>query len=313
MRILLTGGCGYVGKALTRRFLPMHEVDLNRHGDPPFSSAELRSLKLIQGDIRNFGAIRDLIEDFDPQIVVHLAAIHYIPECEAAPDEAFATNTLGTANVVRACRPGTRFVFASTAAVYAPAETPHTEDTSRLQPIDVYGSTKLEAESLVKDLSVTNQLDSVIVRLFNVIGPGETNPHVAPAILAQIRRGARCLRLGNIHPRRDYVHIADAARGFETIALSANVGGVPVTVVNLGSGVSHSVRDLVAIFARALGEELTIKEDSARVRLSDRPTLTANLDKIARFYGWMPRLTAEDAIRDLCRNPDISEALLAKS
>jgi UDP-glucose 4-epimerase len=152
-----------------------------------------------------------------------------------------------------------------------------------------------------------------MIRLFNVIGPGETNPHVAPAILSQIRRGARCLRLGNVHPRRDYVHVVDVAHGFETIALSADARDVPVSTVNLGSGVSHSVRDLVAIFARVLGEELQIEEDSARVRLSDRPTLTANLEKIRRLYGWKPRLTAEDAIRDLCRNPGMPESLLAKS
>jgi UDP-glucose 4-epimerase len=316
MRILLTGGCGYVGKALARRLFPLHEVlvfDLNRYGDSPFSAAEHRAFARIQGDVRDFACLRRVMREFDPQIVFHLAAIHYIPDCEKAPADAFAINVRGTANVLRACPPRSRLVFASSAAVYAPDTTPHAEDTSRVQPIDVYGSTKLEAENLVHELSAQRQLSSVIVRLFNVIGPGETNPHIAPAIVSQLRRGARCLRLGNVYPRRDYIHILDAARGFETIAWNMATSATSVKTVNLGTGVSHSVRDLVAIFGKVLGESLEIAEERTRVRVVERPSLTANVEKIRRLYSWAPVLTVEDAVRDLWREPDMSQALLAHS
>lgn len=314
MRVLITGGNGFVGRALTRQLSDEHEVavlDSLRDGPPRFGRAELDRLRFFPVDLRGFPLTAAAVAAFAPDAVIHLAAIHFIPACEQAPDDAIATNTLGTANLLRACPPGTRFVFASTAAVYAPADAPHVEDASRIGPMDVYGLSKLHAEDWVRYLAPQRGLDATIVRLFNVIGPGETNPHLLPAILAQLRRGERTLRLGNTHPRRDYVHVDDVARAFATIAAKAN-GATEVDVVNVGTGHAVSVRAVVRLLGDAIGEPLAVESDPGRTRPVDRPFLAADIAKVARTYGWTPAIDLADGLRELWREPDLAPALLER-
>jgi UDP-glucose 4-epimerase len=315
MKIMITGGAGFVGRHLTRHLYREHRVsvlDSLRYGKPRYTEEEEAGFALYQADIRDIAAVGRVFAEVRPDVVIHLAAIHYIPECEQRPDDAIAVNTLGTANLLRSCTPRTRFVFASTAAVYAVDDAPHVEGSSRVEPSDVYGLTKLHGEHYVRHWAKALELDARIVRLFNVIGPGETNPHILPAILAQVLKGQRVLRLGNCHPRRDYIHAADAAEGFARIAL-AERGGPGVDVVNLGTGSSHSVYDLVAELGRVSGQPLTIETDPARTRASDRPFLAADTGKLRRDYLWSPPRTMADSLRDLWHNPDIPLELLERS
>jgi UDP-glucose 4-epimerase len=172
--------------------------------------------------------------------------------------------------------------------------------------------TKLQAEDYVCHFANARSLDARIVRLFNVIGPGETNPHVLPAILAQVLRGVRTLRLGNCHPRRDYIHVDDAACGFAQVALTGD-RRPGVDVVNLGTGKAYSVYEVVQELADVIGESLQIETDPARTRASDRPFLAAAIDKIASRYSWTPTFSLRDGLLDLWRNPDIPAELLERS
>ena len=315
MRILITGGNGYVGRALTRSLYGSHDVgvvDNLRIGGMRLTAEDLTRITFFQKDIRRPEEMTAAIDEFRPDAVVHLAAIHFIPECEANPADALTTNVVGTLNIVRACRPGTRFVFASTAAVYAPEGQPHREDGSPLGPMDIYGLTKLHGEEYVRYWSERNSLSSVIVRLFNVIGPGETNPHLLPAILAQALRNGSTLRLGNCHPSRDYVDIRDVVGGFSAIVEGAP-SGEPVEIVNLGTGRAYSVYQVVDVLGRVAKREFSIDTDPSRVRTSDRPFVAADTTRIEQRYGWRPRQDLFSSLETLWREPDIPAQLLEAS
>ena len=251
--------------------------------------------------------MESVLEEFDPEAIIHLAAIHFIPECERLPAEAVSINVEGTVNLLLACKPHCRFVFTSSAGVYSPNDVAHRESTDAVGPVDVYGFTKLHGEQLVQYFSQHKQVQSVIVRLFNVVGPGETNPHVLPEIIKQLKAGSRTLRLGNIKPRRDYIYVKDVAQGFiatATAPFPAGSAGEPV-LVNLGSGASYSVEEMVRRLARIIGERIEIEVDPARVRKVDRPNLLSDNTRMQRLFSWVPEHDIDTSLRESWNNPDI--------
>jgi UDP-glucose 4-epimerase len=291
VRILVTGGAGFVGKELVRTLHAKADVlvaDLLRFGRPDWLKGAPEGISFRLVDIRDAAAIRALIEEFRPDVVVHLAAIHYIPECDADPANAVATNVAGTVNVLAACPPATRFVFASSGAVYKPDEAPHREFFSELEPADIYGITKLQGEAYVRAFAADRGLSGCIVRLFNVIGPGETNPHLLPAIVAQLREGVGEIDLGNTWPKRDYIDVLDAASGFAAVALDGIPKAGDCEVVNLGSGQQYSVTEILERMRSVLGLEFEVRHDPRRMRAVDRPFLGADISRIREIFGWSP-------------------------
>lgn len=291
MRALVTGGAGFVGRELVRILQDRVEllvVDMLRYGTPDWLREEPDGFEFRRIDIRDPGAIAGVIEGFSPEVVIHLAAIHYIPECDADPANAVATNVTGTVNVLAACPPGTRFVFASSGAVYKPDAGPHRELVSALEPADIYGITKLQGETYVRMLSASRGLAGCSVRLFNVIGPGETNPHLLPVLIDQLRNGAKIVEVGNTWPRRDYIDVLDAASGFAAVALNGDLEPGCSEVVNLSSGNQYSVDELIDRLRSVLGLEFEVRRNADRMRAVDRPFLGADISRIQQVFGWHP-------------------------
>jgi UDP-glucose 4-epimerase len=158
MRIVVTGANGFVGVHVVRRLVDAHEVlaiDNLRYGPWRFSATELAMFAHQVADLRDRARITEVLREFAPDAIIHLAAIHFIPECERLPDEAVSINVEGTVNLLLASPPQCRFVYTSTAAVYAPLETPHRESEDPIGPMDVYGFTKLYGEESSSDCSTS--------------------------------------------------------------------------------------------------------------------------------------------------------------
>ena len=286
-KILVTGGAGFIGSHLCNHLLregaevlAVDNLFVGREELVP-EGAEFKRVDICSPKIR------DVIAEFYPDIVVHLAAIHYIPYCNAHPEETFEVNVMGIRNVVEAA--GDRlFLFASSAAVYPVSDEPLKEDV-RPGPMDIYGKTKLVGEDIVKLMNK----DAIIARIFNVYGPNDTNPHVIPEIISRVKSGKRKIELGNLTPKRDYIDVDDVCRAL--IALLKNGEG---GVYNVGTGREHSVKKVVKIVSEILGEEIESKQDKSRMRKVDREHLLADISKL-RGIGWKPKVRFEDGLRKL--------------
>ncbi|MGB5635878.1 MAG: NAD(P)-dependent oxidoreductase [Waterburya sp.] len=315
MKILITGGSGYVGRALTRLIMKDHSicvVDNHRYGLSRFNAEELRYFQLENIDIRDREKLGKIISDFQPEVIIHLAAIHYIPECEMQPGLTVSTNIEGTVNLLSLCPPNCRFVFASSGAIYRPQETPHNETESPIGPMDIYGFTKLQGEHYVRYFSKQRGFAAIIVRLFNVVGPGETNPHLLPEIFAQLKSSRHTLKLGNLSPKRDYIDVRDAATGFWAVASRGEVSKRAIATVNLGTMKQYSVMELLDKIRVLSGIQFEIKQDTERLRKVDRPYLLADISRIENLFGWKPQFKIDDTIQEMIRAPDLSPYLVEK-
>ena len=300
-RVLVTGGVGYVGRALVGQLAAedrceIHVLDNLASGEHRLDKMDRGTFTLHRADIRDANAVKDVMRAVSPQKIFHLAAIHYIPACERQPGNAVSVNVAGTVNLLDAAPSGTQFVFASTAAVYAPSDDAHVEEEIGSGPVDVYGLTKLHGETFVRYYQAQGRIAGAIVRLFNVVGPGETNPHLAPAIIEQLSDGKTRLSLGNLFPKRDYIDVADAALGFRKI--SAGARKEPgLTICNLGTGRASEVGEMVHLIAKASGLDVSIVQDPARMRPVDRAMLRASTDRLRRLTGWTPQTTLEASMQ----------------
>jgi UDP-glucose 4-epimerase len=311
MRLLVTGGNGFVGREVVRLLYDRHEVgviDSLRFGKLRFSKTEASKFRLYQGDICDLEFVRTVVKDFASDIIIHLAAIHYIPECEQFPGHAVSTNIAGTVNLLSVCPSTCQFIFTSSGAVYQSSLQAHSED-DMLRPSDIYGYSKLQGEQYVQYMAQLRNFSAVIVRLFNVIGPGETNPHVLPEIIAQLKSGHQVLRLGNTSSQRDYISVYDAARGFASIALANPLSSGECTAVNLGTQEAHSVDHLLEVLRGVSGIDFDVVTDTTRLRKVDSPVLLADRSKILSMFGWKPRFSLEETLQMTWDNPDLPQYL----
>ncbi len=299
-KVIITGGAGFIGSAVIRELTRDHEIfvidDLS-FGNRQFIS-EVPDDHFFQLDIRDRSSILKKINDVQPDWVIHLAAIHFIPFCNENPYMSSDINISGTINVLdatQACGSVKRLFFASTAAVYPIYDEAVTEEHP-VGPLDIYGLSKLTGEHLCKMFHLESGIDTVICRFFNAFGPNETNPHLIPEIQAQINNGKRSIQLGNLEPKRDFIHTYDMARAVRLLMMSDMKG---LDTFNLGRGIEYSVREIVQAFERQLGEKVEIEIDPKRVRKTDRMHLLADVSKLKSITGWEPEWGIDEGIKTL--------------
>ena len=294
---MVTGGAGFIGSHLVERLAlqgdEVHVLDDLSRGRPEWLRA---GTSLYRTDLGDQEAVRKTVSAVSADVVVHLAALHFIPEVDGAPELAWRVNVEGTRNLLDSLsnvRPKT-VLFASSAAVYADRMGPIGEQ-SAVAPVDLYGKTKVVGEQLFARFGAETGTPCVIARLFNVIGERETNPHVVPEIVEQLRQGVTRLRLGNLHTRRDYTDVVDVAEALERLLLVRSADAI----VNVGSANGVSVAELVSACERILGRKVIVATDPARVRTRDRAELVADTGLLRSLTGWSPKRSLDETLASL--------------
>jgi len=296
--VLITGGAGFIGRWLVQHALNAGAAVVIYDNLSVGSLENLMEMEgkfiFYQGDIRDQSQLAQIMRKHSVERVFHLAAIHYIPYCESHPQETFEVNLVGTLAVLEAMRAASvqRLVFASTGALYPPLNIPLTEQTP-LEPQDIYGLTKLHCEQAIHYYQKRYGMEATLVRLFNTYGPYETNPHLLPHIIQTLKQGVREIPLGNLKPKRDYVYVTDVAEGFWRL------GETPATVgvYNLGTGVEHSVEEVVATLSELLRMPIQIVQDPTRVRPVDKLHQRADLERLRAALRWTPSTSLTDGLQ----------------
>lgn len=291
MRVLITGVSGFVGSRLAPRLVARGDRVFGTfiHEPPRLEGVDLHEIDLLDRP-----GLDRIVSEAAPEAIIHLAGLSHVGKSWSCPGDYFRVNVLGSENLLRAA-PGCRLLAASSAEIYGPVpeeEQPIDEDRP-VAPPSPYALTKAAMERLVL------AQDAIIVRSFNIVGPGQVADFALPAFAAQlaaIRSGRQpaSLRVGNLSARRDFVHLDDAVEAY-TLLLDRGVAG---KIYNLGSGVAHSIEDAVQRLIRVSGVEPRIEVDPERFRPVDLPLLLADNSRL-RSLGWSVSKTLDDALRDL--------------
>jgi UDP-glucose 4-epimerase len=298
-RVLVTGGAGFIGSYLVESLLDTGAevliVDDFRVGRRQClaGSSPARGLTVLEGDIRSAEDLRP-VTDFAPDAVFHMAALHFIPYCNAHPQEALDVNVLGLEGVIRAVRsaPLTSFVFPSSGAIYGFGDERWPESAPP-KPDEIYGISKWMGEQIMAGFHADRpEVRTAVARLFNTYGPRETNPHVLPAIVAAMHAGEPIV-LGNLWPQRDLIFVTDTARG-----IAATASGHGFDVFNVGTGTGTTIADVLATIESIRGEALDVREDPERRRPGDGH-LIADPGKLMTATGWKPEYDLKAGLREL--------------
>jgi NAD dependent epimerase/dehydratase len=304
-RVLITGADGFIGSHLVegmvragvavRAFVLYNSF--NSWGWLDHCAPDVRGqFEVFAGDIRDPHGVRASMRDCDA--VMHLAALIAIPYSYHSPDTYIDTNIKGTLNVVQAARELSvrRVVHTSTSEVYGTArEVPMTEDHP-LQGQSPYSATKIGADQIAMSFHASFDTPVVVVRPFNTYGPRQSARAVIPSVITQIASGRRQIRLGAVHPTRDFSFVTDTVAGFMAALDADQVVG---EVINLGSGVEISIGDTARTIAEVMGVAIEIVVDDERLRpeKSEVERLCASSEKARRLLRWTPAFTGMSGFR----------------
>jgi UDP-glucose 4-epimerase len=304
MRILVTGGAGYIGSHVVRALGEQgHEILVYDNLSTGHDWAVLHGI-LVKGDLSDRALVNEVIEDFTPDAVMHFAAFIQVEESVREPLKYYRNNTVNTLNLLEAMKENgvKNFIFSSTAAVYGiPERTPVDEDAP-LNPINPYGSSKVAVEMLLKDLSGSGAVRYVSLRYFNVGGADprgrigqayRESTHLITRALKTAKGEFNALSIyGNDYATpdgtciRDYIHVDDLADA-HVMALSYLVHEKKSEIFNCGYGHGYSVKQVVEMAKKITGVDFKVVE--AARRAGDPPVLVAGNGKIKRALNWTPR------------------------
>jgi UDP-glucose 4-epimerase len=302
-RVLVTGADGFIGSHLVERLVADGAsvrafCQYNSRGSAGWlDESHVRDdVEIVLGDVRDAEHVRQSVAGVD--VVLHLAALIAIPYSYVAPRSFVDTNVTGTLNVLEAVRrEGTpRMVNTSTSEVYGTPETvPITEDHP-LRGQSPYSASKIGADKMCESYALSFETPVVTLRPFNTFGPRQSARAVIPTVLGQLLAGVQEIHLGALSPQRDFTFVTDTCDGF---VRAATADLEPGRVVQLGTGRTVSVGDVVQICQQVTGTSATVVTDEERLRPkgSEVEILLSDPSLAAELLGWTPTTSLEDGLR----------------
>ena len=304
-RVLVTGADGFIGSHLTERLVRRGcdvraFVQYNSFGSWGWldeSPAEIRKdLDVFAGDVRDPHGVRAAMTGCD--VVLHLAALIAIPYSYHSPQTYVETNVLGTLNIVQAAKDlgVERVVHTSTSEVYGTARFVPITEAHPLQGQSPYSASKIGADQIALSFHAAFGTPVSVLRPFNTYGPRQSARAVIPTIISQIAAGASEIKLGAVHPTRDFSFVSDTARAFEALAeCDAAVG----QTVNAGSGFEISIGDTAQAIIELMGSDARIVSDDQRLRpeASEVERLWADSELMTSLTGWAPAYGGGEGFR----------------
>ena len=315
MKILITGGAGYIGSITAARLATEgHSCVIYDNLSTGFREAVPTSMRFILGDVRDPNLLARVFKDEKIEAVLHFAAKLIVPESLEKPLEYYDVNASGTLRLIQAAVAARvkAFIFSSTAAVYGnPARQPVPEDEP-LHPLNPYGASKAMAERFLQDAEAAHGLKSVSLRYFNVAGASldglqgqrMTNATHLLKVAAETACGRRpsAQIFGTDYPTkdgtgvRDFIHVEDLVQA-HVLSLNYLLEGGTTQILNCGYGHGFSVREVYDMMRKVHGADFVVTE-SAR-RPGDPGSVIAQNGKIKQLLLWDPRF---DDLETLCRS-----------
>jgi len=258
-RFLVTGGAGFIGAALSNRLVSLgHFVRVLDDLSAGVPERLHPDIVFHRGDVRDVPKLWTLLQDID--CVFHLAAKVSVQESINFPSDYNGVNVGGTVALMEAMRVAgqvRRVILVSSGAVYGEQGTQPIAETAIPQPLSPYAVSKLASEYYVRTLGMLNQVETVILRIFNAYGPGQvippSNAPVLPLFLHQAVRDGSLVLHGDGSQSRDFIYIDDVV---EATVQASLVEGLDRSTINVGSGQETTIHDLVAHIARVTGKEV---------------------------------------------------------
>lgn len=305
MKILVTGADGFIGSHLTEALVRSgHQVkafvlynSFNSQGWLDHCGMDVKgNFEVFAGDVRDPYGVRAAMKGCNA--VLHLAALIGIPYSYHSPDSYVDTNIKGTLNIVQAARDlgVSKVIHTSTSEVYGTARFVPITENHPLQGQSPYSASKIGADQIAMSFYSSFGTPVEILRPFNTYGPRQSARAVIPTVIAQIAKGKRQIKLGAVHPTRDFNYVADTVAGFMAALDSERGTG---EVINIGSNFEISIGDTARAIAEVMEVQIDIVTDAQRLRpeKSEVDRLLASNDKARELLGWQPKYAGLEGFR----------------
>jgi len=302
MKFFVTGGAGFIGSHLTNSIIKHANKitiydNFSNSSKEKISSLIQKGVNLIEGDILDYPKLSNSMQDHD--IVVHLAAQIDVAESIKNPGFTKKENVDGTLNVLNSCKKNNikNFIGISSAAVYGNSNELPLQENSPTLPISPYGQSKLDMEKEIENFSKTNNLNSIILRIFNVYGKGQTDAYagVITKFLNNIQNDQNLTIFGDGTYSRDFIHVNDVIQAI--LGASKNIIGKQGSIYNIASGEKVSINELARLMLLISKKDLKISY--LPTKEGDIPHSQANINLSIKELNLSPKISLKEGLEDL--------------